>query len=113
MATERRQFGRNSARGKCSPGRTFWLADKLRKVKSAMIRWFHRRWLAAIVLIAGAAVLQGCVYGPYGGYPGYAPGYGYPGYGYPAGGAVVVAPGGYYHGGYGGGDYRGGYGDRH
>lgn len=65
-------------------------------------------------------MLQGCVYDPYVGgyvpccaYPGYAAGY--PAYGYPGyGGAVVVAPGGYYRGGYGGGywggGYRGGYG---
>jgi hypothetical protein len=85
-----------------------------------MIRRFYRRSLAAILLIAGAAMLQGCVYGPYapGAYPGYAsygyPAYGYPGYAYPAyGGGVVVGPGGGYRGGYGGGGYQGGYGERH
>jgi hypothetical protein len=75
-----------------------------------MSRWFNRRTLTAVLLIAGAAVLQGCVYDPNTGgyypcctYPAY--GYGYPAYGYPAygyygGGVVVGGGGGYYRGGY-------------
>jgi hypothetical protein len=92
-----------------------------------MSRSIIRRTLTATLLIAGAAMLQGCVYDPntggyypccaspapaYGyGYPGY--GYGYPAYGYGGGygGAVVVGGGwggGYYHGGGWGGGWGGG-----
>ena len=81
------------------------------------------KWMATILLIAGAALLQGCVYGPYGGapvhgdvcpgawlrlrgYPEYspygAPGYGYPDYGGYSGGSVGFGDV------WGGGGYRGG-----
>jgi hypothetical protein len=72
-----------------------------------MIRQSARRALTAILLIAGAAMLQACVYDPYAG--GYVPCCAYPAYGaygYPAyGGVVVEGGGGYYHGGYGGGHW--------
>jgi hypothetical protein len=53
-----------------------------------MTRWTSRRTLGAILLIVGAAILQGCVYDPYTGtyvpccaaYPAYG-GYAYPAYG--------------------------------
>ena len=73
-----------------------------------MISSFMRRSLTAIVLTAGATLLQGCVYNPYTGgydtccaYPAY--GYGYTTYGYPAysygyGGGVVVGGAGSSHG---------------
>lgn len=82
------------------------------------------RWMATILLIVGATMLQGCAYDPYAGayvpysaygysgystygsygYPGYGT-YGYPGYGGYYGGSVVTG------GGWGGGD-RGGDWDR-
>jgi hypothetical protein len=79
-----------------------------------MIKTFCRRWATAILLLAGAGLLQGCAYDPYSGAyvpccasPAYAtgyPAYGYPTYGYPGYGATVsVGPGGYYRGGYAGG----------
>jgi hypothetical protein len=83
-----------------------------------MTRRFNRRALTAFALIAGASLLQGCVYAPYPGYgyaapyaaPAYAaPAYGYPAYGGGYGGAVVVGGGGGgWHGGGGGwgGDRR-------
>lgn len=78
-----------------------------------MIGWCNRRTLAAILLIVGAGMLQGCVYAPYPGAYGPYPAYG--GYPYPAygdyGSPVVVEGGwggGYYGGGGGGGGYRGG-----
>ncbi|HET8996198.1 MAG TPA: hypothetical protein VFN42_05980 [Acetobacteraceae bacterium] len=61
------------------------------------------KWLAAVSLLLGAAMLQGCVYDPnagtyapaagygYGGYPGYG-GYGYPAYGYPASSYPAYGP---------------------
>jgi hypothetical protein len=41
-----------------------------------MTRWFNRRTLTAILLVAGAVMLQGCVYDPSGPYPAYG-GHGY------------------------------------
>lgn len=73
------------------------------------------KWLALTVVVAGAAMLQGCAYDPYSGTyvpsAGYSygyPVYGYPTYGYPAyapsyGGSLAV--GGVWGGGYRGGDW--------
>lgn len=92
------------------------------------------RMLAAIVLIAGAAMLQGCAYDPYsgtyvpstgygygyGGYSSYGtygyPAYGYPSYGYPTyqpyyGGSAAI--GGVWGGGYRGGDWDHRYHEEH
>jgi hypothetical protein len=77
-----------------------------------MIRWFNRRTLAAILLIVGAGMLQGCTYDPSIGayvpccaayYPAYGPyaypvygGYPYPANAYPYGyGAPVVVQSGW------------------
>jgi hypothetical protein len=55
-----------------------------------MTRWCNRRTMTTILLIAGAAILQGCVYAPYPGAYGSYPGYG--GYGYQAYGGYYGAP---------------------